>query len=115
MQDVVDGKNIFFHCRIGADRTGTMAYILEGLLGVPEEERLQDYELTVFSGLINRHRYYATDPTSSVSKTEKFVYMYNFMASNEDIYNWYMLGSTDEEADNQLIQNFRTAMIDYYN
>lgn len=114
MQDVVAGKNIYFHCRIGADRTGTIAYILEGLLGVNDEERLEDYELTFFSGLVNRHRFYSTDPTSSVSKTEKFVYMYNFMETNEDIYNWYMLGSEDDESENLLIQNFRNAMIDYY-
>ena len=111
MKDVVNGKSIYFHCRIGADRTGTLAYILEGLLGVVDEERLQDYELTFFSGLINRHRYYSYDATSSVSKTEKFVYMYNFMKNNQEIYDWYMLGSTDVDEDNELINNFRTAMI----
>ncbi len=112
MQDVINGENIYFHCRIGADRTGTLAYILEGLLQVKDEERLQDYELTFFSGLVNRHRYYSTDPTSSVSKTEKFMYMYNFMTTSNDIYNWYMEGSTNVSADNQLIADFRTAMID---
>ncbi len=111
MQDVIDGENIYFHCRIGADRTGTLAYILEGLLQVKDEERLQDYEMTFFFGLINRHRYFSTDPTSSVSKTEKFVYMHNFMVTANDIYNWFMEGSTDVDADNQLIANFRTAMI----
>ena len=111
MQDVVAGNKIYFHCRIGADRTGTLAYILEGLLQVDDEQRLQDYELTHFFGLINRHRYYSYDATSSVSKTEKFVYMYNFLTTYQDIYNWYMSGSTNTTADNQLIAQFRTAMI----
>ena len=111
MQDVVNDKNIYFHCRIGADRTGTLAYILEGLLQVMDEDRLQDYEASFFFGLINRHRYYATDPSSSVSKTEKFVYMYNFLTTAQDIYDWYMAGSTDTTSDIQLINNFRLAMI----
>ena len=90
MQDVIDGNNIYFHCRIGADRTGTLAYILEGLLQVKDEERLQDYDMSTFFGLINRNRYYSYDATSSVSKTEKFVYMYNFMKTSAEIYDWFM-------------------------
>ena len=114
MQDVVDDNKIFFHCRIGADRTGTLAYILEGLLGVVDEDRLQDYELTVFSGLINRHRYYSVDPSSSVSTTEKFMYMYDFMENNTEIYNWFISGAsnqTEKDADDALISQFRSAMI----
>ena len=113
MQDVVNGESIYFHCRIGTDRTGTLAYILEGLLGVNDEERLEDYELSYFYGLVNRHRFYSYDASSSVSKTQKFVYMYNFMQTNNDIYDWYMLGSTDTVADQKLISDFRKAMIDY--
>ena len=37
--------------------------------------------------------------------------MYNFMKNNQEIYDWYMLGSTDVDEDNELINNFRTAMI----
>ena len=115
MNDIIDGKNIYFHCRIGTDRTGTLAYILEGLLGVSQEEMLEDYELSYFYGLNNRHRFYAEDPKSSVSKTEKFVYMYNLMEDSEGVYNWFMLGSTDVNADNALINNFRNAIINYNN
>ena len=53
-----DNYSLYFHCRIGADRTGTLAYILEGLLGAPTEERYRDYELTVFFGLRERTRFY---------------------------------------------------------
>ena len=89
MEDVVAGENIYFHCRIGADRTGTLAYILEGLLGVVDEDKLEDYDMTVFSGLVNRHRFYSYDASSSVSKTEKFMYMYDFMEDNGEILTWY--------------------------
>lgn len=40
---------IAFHCIAGADRTGTLAFVLNGLLGVPEGELLRDWEVTAFS------------------------------------------------------------------
>ena len=39
---------IDFHCIAGADRTGTLAYILLAILGVDEEEILRDYCFTSF-------------------------------------------------------------------
>ena len=112
MQDIIAGKNVYFHCRIGTDRTGTLAYLLEGLLGVKQEQMLEDYELSYFFGLVNRHRFYAEDPNSSVSKTQKFVYMYDIMSDHNEVYEWFMLGSTDEEADKELIRQFREAMVE---
>ena len=49
-------KPVYFHCHIGADRTGTLAVILEGLLGVSESDLYKDYELTTFSAY-ETHRY----------------------------------------------------------
>ena len=42
------GKKILFHCNQGADRAGTFAFLLEGLLGVSESDLAKDYELTNF-------------------------------------------------------------------
>lgn len=39
---------IDFHCIMGADRTGSLAFILNGLLGVSEEELYKDWEATAF-------------------------------------------------------------------
>ena len=39
---------IDFHCSAGADRTGTFAFLLDGLLGVPYETLAIDYEITSF-------------------------------------------------------------------
>ena len=39
---------ILFHCIGGQDRTGTLAFILNGLLGVSEEELYRDWESTAF-------------------------------------------------------------------
>jgi protein-tyrosine phosphatase len=47
----VDERNypIYMHCWGGADRTGTVAFILEGLCGALEADLAIDYELTSFS------------------------------------------------------------------
>ena len=50
-----DGKAVYFHCHGGSDRTGTLAFLIEGLLGVSEEDLSKDYELTYYSGS-NRKR-----------------------------------------------------------
>lgn len=43
------GNPVYFHCIWGADRTGTLALMLEGLLGLSEEDLYQEYELTALS------------------------------------------------------------------
>lgn len=40
---------IGFHCYAGADRTGALAYLLEALLGVSDEDLCLDWELSVFT------------------------------------------------------------------
>lgn len=45
---VTQGKPVYFHCSMGADRTGTLACVLDGLLGVSQSDADKDYELTSF-------------------------------------------------------------------
>lgn len=49
MKNLRKGGNIFFHCRIGADRTGLLSLMLEGLLGLPKDLCNKNYELTTLS------------------------------------------------------------------
>ncbi|MBR2210323.1 MAG: tyrosine-protein phosphatase [Bacteroidales bacterium] len=49
-----DGKVVYFHCHGGADRTGTLAFLLEGLLGVSESDMSKDFEVTTYSNSIHR-------------------------------------------------------------
>lgn len=45
---VTHGQPVYFHCAAGADRTGTLACVLEGLLGMSQSDIDKDYELTTF-------------------------------------------------------------------
>ncbi len=109
MQNVINGDNIYFHCSYGSDRTGTLAWVLEGLLGVTDEARLGDYELSTFYGAVDRNRYFEYEGNN----TKRFTYMMTFLETGQDIYDWYMYGSSDRNTDAALIDNFRTAMITY--
>ena len=50
-----DPKNypVYFHCIAGADRTGSLAVVLEAVLGVPEKEVAMDYERTFYPWMRN--------------------------------------------------------------
>lgn len=45
----IDNYPIYFHCQVGRDRTGTLAFLINALLGVSEEDLYMDYELSMFS------------------------------------------------------------------
>lgn len=49
LEQLRSGVATYFHCRIGADRTGSYALLVEGLCGVTLDQFAKDYELTTFS------------------------------------------------------------------
>lgn len=67
MDSVLHSKPAYFHCGVGADRTGVVAMCLEAILGVSRADVDMDFELTNFymgwqslSGGIYRSRVYST-------------------------------------------------------
>ena len=62
----INNYPIVFHCSIGKDRTGCIAYLLEGLLGFSQETMYRDYMFTNFAdaGMCKM-----TDITSRYGKT----------------------------------------------
>ena len=112
MKGVFNKENVLFHCDGGIDRTGTVAYLVEGILGVTVKERLDDYELSYFcrqragKGLLRnssgiKHLY---------NKIEKDYWANN--KEQEKFINWYLEGFNDKESELELINSFRKAMID---
>lgn len=69
---------IYIHCTGGADRTGTVCFLINALLGVDENSLIQDYEFTSFS-------YYGVRSTKSdwtQSLFEKFIDLINKFDGN---------------------------------
>ena len=50
-----DRKPVYYHCFGGADRTGTVGFLLNGLLGVSYTDLVIDFELTSYSSINNEH------------------------------------------------------------
>ena len=46
---------IYYHCFGGADRTGTLAFLVNGLLGVSYTDLVIDFELTSYSSINSEH------------------------------------------------------------
>ncbi len=46
---------VYFHCSGGVDRTGELAFLLQGLCGVPEDSLFLDYELSSLAGFPRLH------------------------------------------------------------
>lgn len=44
-----DNYPIYIHCAGGADRTGTVMFLVGALLGIPEEQLIKEFEFTSFS------------------------------------------------------------------
>lgn len=81
---------MYLHCVGGADRTGTLAFLIEALVGVSESDLSKDYELTSFDGSHTRRR---SDPGQG--NTEYILkYLINYLRQfegstiNEKVVNW---------------------------
>jgi hypothetical protein len=48
INNMKQGRPVYIHCVNGANRTGYLALLLEGLLGVEYSDLVKDYELTTF-------------------------------------------------------------------
>lgn len=61
--ELSQNKPTYFHCAAGADRTATIACLIEAICGVPEDQIDRDYELTTLSK-INGNSAYTRNSTS---------------------------------------------------
>ena len=72
---------VYFHCLIGQDRTGTLAYLILGLIGVEYEDIVRDYELTAFSrvGSMNRASSFNFSGETTVTQEQAFTALHETM------------------------------------
>lgn len=90
-----EGKPVYFHCAGGADRTGSLAFLIEALVGVSESDMSKDYEMTTFARSNKRWR--------------------NFRATEDETHILYELithirkfGNPKTDSVNQLVENWAT-------
>ena len=88
-----EGKAVYFHCAGGADRTGTLAFLIEALVGVSESDLSKDYELTTFAGSNKRQRNYRATEDETHILYELVTYLRRFgypqvSSINELVVNW---------------------------
>lgn len=72
------GTPIYFHCQGGRDRTGTLAFLILGALGVSESDIAKDYELTEFA-----YSNYLPDSPNTSRKAQQYVDMVNYIKAFE--------------------------------
>ena len=87
-----DNYPVYMHCTHGADRTGVIVYLLQGLLGVSEDDMLKEYRLT---GLYNYD--YAASTRMQVVKDK--LDAYSGKTTAEKVENWLVndIGITEEQ------------------
>ena len=66
---------ILFHCTYGRDRTGTLAFMLEGLLGVGKKDLYKDYTLTFLS---------SKRGSGTAKRIKRFDRLFKYMVSYKD-------------------------------
>lgn len=112
MACVATNKPCYFHCMSGADRTGTIAYLLLSLLGVSQSDKDKEYELTAFSDEADGKRfrntnYNVTNGNGWYPLIKYFRDTYTGENDNEKVVAWAVAnGITATE-----INAFRAAMI----
>lgn len=104
---VKDNKPLYFHCSYGADRTGVLAFIVNGLLGVSQSDLDKDYELTSFT--LNDSGGYESRPRTATMYKGLIEYFntFNRGTMRDNLVNWcVLLGFTVNE-----LNEFRKNMI----
>lgn len=96
---------VYFHCSAGMDRTGTVACIVEALLGMNQSEIDKDYELSSFAGTAYLKKRNGVQWTGLIGEINALTVGSTF---RDKVINWVAsLGFTAAE-----INAFRAAMID---
>ena len=74
LNHIKEGKAVYYHCVWGADRTGLVSVLLEGVLGLTQEQMNLEYELTSlsFAGLRPKSGYADGDHQKLIEKIKTY-------------------------------------------
>ena len=94
---------MIFHCSVGRDRTGTIAFIINAICGVSEKNLRLDYEFSTFSTSGNTENF--TSYKTFINNFDTLINYFNGYSSGtfqENVVKWVKdyLGVTDEEINN---------------
>lgn len=106
LNHIREGKAVYYHCVWGADRTGLVSVLLEGLLGFSQEQMNKEYELTSlsFAGLRPKSGYADGDHQKLIEKIK--TYDGETLRDKFDTYWIKEVGITMEQ-----IEEFRSLML----
>ena len=131
------GKPVFYHCQNGADRTGTMGFLIGALLGMGESDLAKDYELTTFcevdaakfdpteAGFARLRNYEGKkgSPIGYGDNADEYKYaklvekMRTVTPTNANyqrkIYNWFLTGKNGVKISEEDLAWFIKEMVDY--
>ena len=96
------GEVVYIHCLGGADRTSTLAFLIEALVGMNESDLSKEYELVNF-GVHDRYRNAVAPDKYRITDLIYFLRQEQFgypetTSINELVYNW-ATSVTDDPAD----------------
>lgn len=104
IQTFADPENfpIYFHCQIGRDRTGTLAFFIMAICGVSEQDIYKDYEISHFSNIAGSD---ATAKTTTTNLYNMIEWLKKYGNANGDLYEGvkeycHDIGVTDEDMEN---------------
>ncbi|MBO4561382.1 MAG: tyrosine-protein phosphatase [Bacteroidaceae bacterium] len=60
INELKKGKPVYYHCSMGADRTGTLGFLLGALFGMSDGDLAKDYEITTFCSWYTGENSYST-------------------------------------------------------
>ena len=113
-----DQKHVYFHCIGGADRTGCVAFVLLGLLGVSYSDAIADFEVTTSTNWprcrnVNDSQHYSRFPDfyntfTNSSKNRSYDSSKSFKDNCEAFLKW-------KGVSEQIIEKIRSVMIEGYN